>query len=149
MAEPLTIIGLASNIISFVDFGFKLVSGAKNVRDSLHGTTPEINELEQTLARVQRLSAQLQSEAVTEPQQLSQYEKDILGTVNECNALAKDIAKRTKNLKVRDNARFKLWEYGKVALSEIFDTKEIEDLRRRLDKVEQRLRFNICNALDG
>jgi len=149
MAEPLTIIGLASNIISFVDFGFKLVSEAKNVRDSLHGTTPEINELEQTLARVQRLSAQLQSEAVTGPQQLSQDEKDILGTVNECNALAKDIAKRTKNLKVRDNARFKLLEYGKVALSEIFHTKEIEDLRRRLDKVEQRLRFNICNALDG
>jgi len=46
MAEVLAIIGLVSNILSFIDFGIKFASGTRNVRDSAHGTTTEVRELE-------------------------------------------------------------------------------------------------------
>ncbi|KAI4694174.1 uncharacterized protein J4E84_002756 [Alternaria hordeiaustralica] len=54
MAEALAIIGLVSNIISFIDFGIKFASGARNVRDSVHGTTAEVRELELIVEDVKR-----------------------------------------------------------------------------------------------
>ncbi len=49
----MSIIGLISGIVTFVDFGFKTVSGTKHVRDSLQGTTAEVSELDPIVAEVQ------------------------------------------------------------------------------------------------
>jgi hypothetical protein len=46
MAESLAILGLAANIISFIDFAFKVVAETRNIRDHSQSTTTEIRELE-------------------------------------------------------------------------------------------------------
>lgn len=45
MAEAMAIIGLVSNIISFINFGLKLASRACNVCELLHGTSIDIYKL--------------------------------------------------------------------------------------------------------
>jgi hypothetical protein len=46
MMEALAVVRLASNIVSFVDFGLRAVSEVRSIRNWIHGTTAETQELE-------------------------------------------------------------------------------------------------------
>jgi len=39
--DPFTAIGLASNILSFIDFSAQLINGAREIYDSTTGTTED------------------------------------------------------------------------------------------------------------
>jgi len=54
MAESLALLGLASNILSFIEFGHRVVKETQCVRDSLHGTTVEAHELELIVEDVEK-----------------------------------------------------------------------------------------------
>lgn len=147
MAETLAIIGLASNIISFIDFGLKLFSGIGIVRDSLHGTTPEIRELDLIVEDVQRLNAGVIGQKST-GQTLSKDELRISATANECENVATEIRKVIKDLRVRQDARSKTLESGRVVIQGLWKRGDIERLRGRLESLDQRIRLNIKYALD-
>lgn len=147
MAETLGIIGLASNIISFIEFGLKLFSGIGNVRDSLHGTTPEIRELDLIVEDVQRLNAGVIGQK-SAGQTLSKDELRISAMANECENVATEIRKVIKDLRVRQGARSKTLESGRVVIQGLLKRGDIERLRGRLESLDQRIRLNIKYALD-
>ncbi|KAH8759553.1 hypothetical protein F5882DRAFT_479407 [Hyaloscypha sp. PMI_1271] len=89
MADPITIIGLVSSIITLVDFGLKVVSGTKNVRDSLHGTTAEVRELDLIVEEV-RLSNDLVKKQQSSGQKLSNDDLDERIRRNIENAMQKE-----------------------------------------------------------
>lgn len=146
MAETLAIVGLVSNIISFIDFGLKFVSGIGMVRDSQHGTTSEICELELIVEDVQRLN----TEVIRQKSSVHSLNKDemlILEMANECDRVATEIRKVTKNLKIRQEARLRTWESGRVVIQGLWKRGEIERLRGQLESLDQRIRDNVKNAL--
>ena len=93
MIDPITIIGLISGIIAFVDHGFKVVSGTKNVRDSVHGTTAEVRELDLILEEV-RSSNNLARQQHSSGEKLSSGESNILAMVEQCEKLASALRSR-------------------------------------------------------
>ena len=113
MADPITIIGLVSSIITLVDFGLKVVSGTKNVRDSLHGTTAEVRELDLIVEEV-RLSNDLVKKQQSSGQKLSNGELHILAMVAECDQLVGELRKTINTLKIRATARSKTLESARV-----------------------------------
>lgn len=147
MTETLAIIGLASNIISFIDFGFKLFEGIGIVRDSLHGTTPDIRELDLIVEDIQRRNAVVIGQK-SAGQTLSKDELHILAMANECENVATEIRKVIKDLRVRDEARSKTLESGRVVIQSLWKRGDIERLRVRLEGLDQRIRLNIKHALD-
>ncbi len=146
MAETLAIIGLASNIISFIEFGLNLVSGIGMVRDSQHGTTSEICQLELIVEDVQRLNAEVFRQK-SSGHILSKDELLILAMSNECERVATEIRKVTKNLKIRQEARSKTLESGRVVIQGLWKRGEIERLRGQLESLDQRIRNNVKNSL--
>ncbi|KAI1522859.1 hypothetical protein PtrSN002B_011451 [Pyrenophora tritici-repentis] len=84
--------GLVSNIISFIDFGLKIASGARNVRDSLHGTSADLHELELIVADVRTYNNQVKDQRHAD-HQLSNHERDILAMVKECDELTVELQK--------------------------------------------------------
>lgn len=147
MTETLAIIGLASNIISFIDFSLKLFSGIGIIRDSLHGTTPEIRELDLIVDDVHRLNAGVIGQK-SAGQTLSKDELRILAMANEWENLATEIRKVIKDLRVRHDARSKTLESGRVVIQLLWKRGDIERLRNRLEDLDQRIRLNIKYALD-
>jgi vacuolar-type H+-ATPase subunit I/STV1 len=147
MAE-LGIIGLASNIICFVQFGFNLVSAIGLVRDSVHGTTSEIREFELIVEDVQRLNAEV-SRQKSSGQKLSDDEERILTMVNECDNVAIEIRKMIKSLKIRHDARSKTLESSRVVIQGLWKRADIDRLRNRLENLDHRIRTNVKNTLDG
>ncbi|KAK8131924.1 hypothetical protein PG999_000097 [Apiospora kogelbergensis] len=58
--EALAAIGLASNILQFIEFSVTLVSESNEIRQSISGTTKEFDDLENMCEYVGRLSADLE-----------------------------------------------------------------------------------------
>lgn len=148
MAESLAIMGLASNIVSFIDFGLKLASGTRMILESIHGTTPEIRELELVVRNVERLNAEIIQQNVS-GQTFSSDEQLILDMVQECDQLAGDIRKMMKKLIVRDGVRSKTLESGRVAFQVMRKHAEIDRLRNRLESMDEKLRRHITHVLQG
>ncbi|KAK2606812.1 hypothetical protein N8I77_005538 [Diaporthe amygdali] len=57
--DPLTAIGLASNIISFIDFSVRLLKGFQEIHDSQHGALEENKSRETITREMQHMSAGL------------------------------------------------------------------------------------------
>lgn len=57
--DPLTAIGLVSNILSFIDFSVRLLRGAKEVHDSQHGVLEENRSREAIMREMQRMSTRM------------------------------------------------------------------------------------------
>lgn len=146
MAEAFEIIGLASSIVAFVDFGIKLVSAVKSARDSVHDTLPEVHEIELCLEDVRH--SNLRAIQGSPGRHLSQGEKHIMAMATECERLAGELGEIVQKLKIRDGARFRTIESSRIALRVLRKGKDIEDLRRRIDNLDVRIRANVQLILD-
>ena len=147
MAEALAIVGLVSNIISFIGFGLKVASGARNVRDSLHGTTADLHELQLIVADVRKFNNQVRQQR-SSGHRLSKHEINILAMVKECDNVAHELQQAIEKLKVR-SWRSKTLESGRIAFQTIRKQKYIDALRTRLDSLDQRVRSNIEHIING
>ncbi|KAI8664187.1 hypothetical protein NCS55_00926500 [Fusarium keratoplasticum] len=146
MAEAFEIIGLASSIVAFVDFSIKLVSAVKSARDSVHDTLPEVHEIELCLEDVRH--SNLRAIQGSPGRHLSQGEKHIMAMATECERLAGELGEIVQKLKIRDGARFRTIESSRIALRVLRKGKDIEDLRRRIDNLDVRIRGNVQLILD-
>jgi len=146
MADPVTIISLVASILTFVDFGLKVVSGTRSIRDSAHGTTAEVHELDLIVEDV-RSSNDLVKKQQSSGQKLSKDEQRILSMVAECENLVGELRKAISKLKVRTDARSKTLESARVFTQSFLKQSDIQALRTRLDKLDERIRRNIENAM--
>jgi hypothetical protein len=146
MAEALAIIGLVSNVLAFVEFGSKLVSGTRSVRNSFQGTAAETEELLRILDDIQSSNAEVNIQKRS-GLRLSNDEENILARVAECEILAKKMRIILEKLKVRDGARSRTIESLRVAHQGLMKRGEIEDLRTRLENLERRIQLHTSKAL--
>lgn len=146
MAE-LAVVGLVGNIISFIDFGAKLVSATRDVRGSLNGTTAEVDELRHILLNVQTSNERVKS-MQTSGQALSKDETSLLSLVDECEKLAKTVQKVLDKLKKRKSS-WKTYEDLRVAFQTLSSRRELENLRRRLEALDGRIRTSFSHILQA
>ena len=144
MAE---IIGLVSSIITFVDFGFKIVSGAKDVRDSVQGTMGEVCELDLIVTDVQHWNDLVKKQR-TPGQKRSNDELHVLEMVDECEVLVGKLRSLISTLKVRVDARSKTLEGARVFTKSFLKQAEIKSLRSRLDDIAPRIENHVVNVMD-
>ncbi|KAI0537253.1 hypothetical protein GGR58DRAFT_502358 [Xylaria digitata] len=142
MADPISIIGLVSGIITFVDFGLKVVSGTKTVRDSLYGTTAEVNEVDEIVKEVKRCNDLVKQQRLA-GQNLSDDEKCILAMVTECDRLVGELRKAINILKIRPDALSKTLESVRVFTQSLYKRDEIQSLRSNLENMARRIQSSV------
>lgn len=151
--DPLTAIGLASSIVQFVDYGTKLIGGAREIYYSTTGTTAENATLETVVKEIQFWSVRLR----TPPSSvLSREEKGICTLAAECQQISQEILDLIHRIKLkRDKSRIDAFI---AALKEKQHEKEKAELQGRLEKCRNqlavqvealdRLEFHLCTYLD-
>jgi hypothetical protein len=143
----MAIIGLASNIISFIEFGLKIAAGARYARDSPHGTTEEVCELDLIVSDIRESNEAVVHWAnAPSSQRLSAHEKRILAMAHECENVAKELKETIRSLQMREG-RPRALEGGRVAFLGLWKQRDIESMRRRLEALDARIRVHIANAL--
>jgi hypothetical protein len=143
MADPITIIGLVSGIITFVDFGFKIVNGAKQIRDSGKGTTQELAELDSIVGNIQTFNKLVKSQ-IPMDQTLSDDEQRITHMVNDCEILCAQLNVLMSKLTTRNSS---FLGSVRVASKSAFKKSEIQDLKRRLESLSQQIGITLQHAL--
>ncbi|KAI1780527.1 hypothetical protein F4818DRAFT_9308 [Hypoxylon cercidicola] len=131
--EALVAVGLASNVLQFVDFATKLVSKAKELRQdavsSDHKDYDAIAAHLQVLARKVGTSAHsiAQSSATASPE-----EKALQPVADGCCELARKLSKRLNDLDLLSAQSGSLLRRGKAAWRWVWNKKEIEEIAERL-----------------
>ncbi|KAL9617521.1 MAG: hypothetical protein Q9160_007679 [Pyrenula sp. 1 TL-2023] len=126
MAEALVSIGLAANIFQFVGYGISIISDTREIYHSASGAKDENVELEHVISNVVDINEQIIAGA-------SAYQLlDIL-----------------QKLKPSNDANFSKLEALHKALKSAAKKREIEDLERRLRKIENQASFRLMALLSG
>ncbi|KAH5096643.1 hypothetical protein HBI56_137370 [Parastagonospora nodorum] len=147
MADPISILGLVAGIITFVDFGYKVISGSKSARDSIQGRTPDVARLNKIVQEIRLMNAALVSQ-ISGQRKPSPLEKHVIEMVQESEKLNLQLHKEIEKLTMRSETRFKHLESGRVALQSIRSHKSLQSLGKELLVLDHRVRSGIQMVLE-
>lgn len=123
--DPITAIGFAANILSFIDYGAKVIAGAIEIYDSTSGTTEECRISETIMTEMRQFTAKLQPPANAH---LTGEERALCRLAAECASLAKQI------LDLLEKAKPKSRKSKASSLFAGLKAKMYEGERRRLEE---------------
>jgi hypothetical protein len=140
--DPFTIAGLTSSIITFIEFGVKLVSAVKALRNSPQDTIPEVEEFDLIINNVKSLNAKI-LRANPNGRKLSKHEQDIVSMATTCDDLATELSSILQSLRIRDGAWSRTVERTRVVVTAFRKKDGIGSLLFRLERLDTRLRENV------
>jgi hypothetical protein len=146
MAEALAVIGLASNILSFVDFGMKLASVSKDIRDSSHGMTAEVKQLADIAASLESWVDKVKKSRLSRAN-LSNDELNMLKVAEDCERLVPQIQEKLTKMRTREDATWKAFESLRVATRTLLGGWELKDMGVKLADLDQRFKEHFTQAL--
>ncbi|KAK8001552.1 hypothetical protein PG991_013774 [Apiospora marii] len=131
--DPLSAFGLATNILTFVEFSSKIVTDSRAIYKSAEGASDNNRALETIATQITEKTSQLVSSPT--------YPKELQVLCGECNKVATDLLAAIKKLKARgkNNRR----ECFKVALRETWGQGKIESLEKRLQQLQKQLTIHM------
>ncbi|CAL5875049.1 uncharacterized protein PFLUO_LOCUS9352 [Penicillium psychrofluorescens] len=131
--DPLTAIGLAGNIISFIDFSYKVIAGVNKVLDSSSGMTPEVAQFSALVEDLNGITQSLVSDVAAR----TENEKQLCILATNCHVLSGEIFQMLRSLKVGDK-RSK-WQGMMVKMKSMRKEKDIEAIERRLNTYQSEI----------
>lgn len=128
--DPLTAMGIASNVIAFIDFGAGLLRGAVEIHNSLDGTLDDNKSRETVIREAERFYALLKISHEPTPPAGSFEHRSIYALAQECHAISARILTLLQNIKTKD-ARSKRQSLVSALRSKFYE-KDREELEGRL-----------------
>jgi hypothetical protein len=130
--DPLTALGLASNIVQFVDFSGKLISATHEIYTSASGARNENVELESLAQNLKHLANQacpLQTTIMV----VGKEDELLRDLGKQCVELSDELVSILEKLKAKSGS--KKWQSFYQALQTVRKKDEIEALQQRLDRI--------------
>ncbi|KAH7311150.1 hypothetical protein BKA65DRAFT_164399 [Rhexocercosporidium sp. MPI-PUGE-AT-0058] len=137
--DPLTTISLVANIVAFIDFGYKIVSVAREVHQSSTGTTSDNEDLEFLSTKLQGLAVDLKPGKPGSA--MTADELRLAELVDECQEVSTKLLGLLNSLKVK-NPKLKRQVIATV-FRNMRKTSEKEKLEGRLDRCQQQLHLQL------
>jgi hypothetical protein len=137
--DPLTAIGIASNILSFIDFSAKLIAGAHDVYNSASGTTEEavdaahiINDFESLSRRLgfPQSSARIGAAATDDDKALAML-------VHNCRTLSDELLRALRRLQAKNKGS--KGESLLIAWRAMRQKGQLESLEKRVEKYRRQI----------
>jgi hypothetical protein len=127
--EPLSALGLAANVVQFVDFTWRLISETRSIHKSADGAGEDVLLLDTILRDVEDLNNGLSS-GVSSTGTLKEL-------VSECIKIAAEIRKVVQTLKC--DKRNSKWASFQVALRQVSSQGKIDSLTKNLGKIQSQI----------
>jgi hypothetical protein len=136
MMDPITAIGVAGNVIQFLDFGVKAVSKAREIHDSSTGALVEHTEIGVLTEDIARVAVKLAASAG------AATGNDSLDSICEqCTIVAKELLDALKEMKA-DGKKSRI-KSARKALKAMWGKKRVEDMKRRLEGYRDEIQFHV------
>jgi hypothetical protein len=146
--EPFTALGLAGNVIQFVDFGMRLLSETHEIYQSSSGSPTGIIEIESIFQDLSNLGAKLKISSISpsKPSGISPEEQALVELAGSCKRLADDLLATIKDLKVNDGPNRK-WRSFRQGLITLWKKDKIDAVQKRLDNFRKQLSLQLLAIL--
>jgi hypothetical protein len=138
--DPLTAIGLVSNILSFIDFSARLLKGAKEVHDSRHGVLEENRNRETIMREMQRMSSRM---LVSRSPEKTADDASLCILASECCQLSTQLISLLEKIKPDDSGS-KTQSLLSAIRNKVYDS-ERESLEARLSDCRAQLHLELSN----
>lgn len=135
--DPLTAIGLAANILAFIDFGAKVISTAKDIQHSGTGVTKEDEALNNTAMEMKFFASKL----LFSDSQLDMQDTPLGRLAEDCHAISERILTLYGKLKPKDVHSKR--QAIRAALKSKFYEKEKQDLQDALSHCRSQLHLQL------
>lgn len=133
--DPFTALGIAGNVVQFVDFTWKLILGSRAIYNSSTGTSKDHAVIHTIAAVVTRLS-----DGITSSGASPELEK----LATESKRIADELLKLLEKLKVKGKKT--VWQSFAVAMKEVCSRHDIDELYTRRADIKA-LKRELLNAL--
>src|SRR3569833_1313543 len=127
--DPVSAIGLASSILTFVDFATKLVSGTYEAYKT--GTIGKTSDAQTVLQDLRRVSEELHHGTFDGAQS---HHKELLKLADDCLKLSNELETLLDKLIRSAKDKNALWSSIRVSWLSIWKQKEVQGLERKLEK---------------
>lgn len=142
--ESLAALGLAANIIQFVEFGYNLFSESRELYKASDKPVEESVELAIISKALKHMSDNLVATSPSTIEQ-AQAEAHFQSLAMRCQTIAEELLVALKELQVK-GAKGK-WQCFRSALKRIWKSQEIENMARKLDSICIHLANCLINVL--
>lgn len=147
--DPLTALGLASNVFSFVSFASGLIKGTLEIRASATGCSIDVARLDGVCEQLKDLCDGLQS--CTDHKIPEAHARDhvtkVLTAVKilcvDCKTDGDELLRITKTLRTKNGSKGK-WDSFIVALKKAWEKSSIGELEERLSRTQVTMTLHIC-----
>lgn len=126
--DPITAVGFAASILTFIDFSCAVIGGTYEVYKSTTGTTLENAHITTIVDDLERVTDGLISDAEGKPK----HTRELCKIAENCHKLSQDLSKILKKLQISDN-KSKMKSL-KIKIASMRKEKEIVSIEERLDK---------------
>jgi hypothetical protein len=156
--DPISALGIASSVITFVDFAAKLISTTKKIFTSDEGATIENLELEDICNSLNGLIAQLEQQQQTGPaaqpslsnsalsQSSSKGHAAIRDLAASCRKDCQDILAALQAVRV-PNGQHQLWKSVKAAFKTTISSRKIAAIEARLERTQRLMSLHVGSIL--
>jgi hypothetical protein len=142
MAESLAVIGLASNILQFIETGAKLVSNFAEIHNSVSGQLSENLELEDAISDVEWAYQKL-----TASQDVAALRSDpLMKLVDPCLALAGDLKSTLTTLKLNRD-KYRGIRSFVLAVTNFHKQAEIKEIQERVFRLRDQISAHLIVLL--
>ena len=143
--DPFSALGLAGNVVQFVDFGTKLFSEAAELYRSVDGTLQVNAQLEAITEDLSSISNELGNASSYEGQPLSADVKNLMNLALSCKDLADELLLVLTKLKVSSN--HKKWKSIRQAFASAWRGREVEAYMGKLDRFRSQMTVHLVAIL--
>lgn len=143
LMDPLSAIGLISSVITFIDFGYEVISASEEVRASATGTTKANDHVEFLNNRMKPVAVDLAA-AKLHVGYLTEDQKQIVEVADKCLQISDDLQNLLDKLRAT-NPRSKRQVLGALARNARNRGKK-KDLETRLDQCRQLLQLQLSHT---
>ena len=134
--DPIAAIGLASNIVQFVDFSLRLFNEAKELYDSQTGLSADNDILELISRDILSLNNKL-----TAPSAPGAIPDSVRSLASQCKDVANELLETLRRVRVQDS--HKKWRSFVQALRSVWEKSRIENLCRRLAGLRDEMQISL------
>ncbi|KAK3377288.1 hypothetical protein B0T24DRAFT_237832 [Lasiosphaeria ovina] len=139
--DPLTTVGLASNILSFVVFARDIVSSAGKLYKSSSGTTAEHLESERLAEEIRHRAANFSLPPVQDESTLPEDDRFLRELSRQCQGVADELLVELQGLKV--DGSHKGWKSLYQAFRGALNRDKLKSLQQRLDRLGNQINFQL------
>ncbi|KAG8158210.1 hypothetical protein KVR01_011971 [Diaporthe batatas] len=147
--DPLTALGLASNVFSFVSFAAGLIKGTVEISASATGCSIDVTRLDVVCEKLQDLCDGLEScteykiPGTDAEEQVSKVFVAVKSLCATCRTDGHELLRITRTLRTKNGSRGK-WDSFKVALKKAWEKSSIDELEERLSRTQVTMTLHIC-----